>query len=674
MTDIVKGTLVRRKGSEDINIVLSKSYDPVDGHLVYIRRIHPHPIVNIGNVQINALEPIDIFPGALNGDVIARLVAQNLVRHANVKGISLHAGATEFKPFQFTPLLRYLDNPRRRLLIADEVGLGKTISAIYIMIEEMSRSALDRVIIVCPAHLRNKKWKRELWRRFGLPFDIVNGNGLVQSLKKDRYRLIVSQDCMRKGTGRLEEAIGSKKIDLLIIDEIHNLIGRDNDTKRREFGIALSLMSERVVGLTATPVQLKLLDLKRIYDVIDPGYWDDEAFLSDMEIQANLTKACRLLSDIEWNDGKDVEVRSILSGLDRTISSSMNLSSIESRHKLHCSLGRTGPLASKYTRTRRVDVGEDRPREIQNIIIDLDEDIVEAIQDGVLVKVSEAGLFAEVDLLLKGHFSHVHRRQLSSSLPAMVGLMHRGMEGFRVWESDGRIVTEEDLSEMDEEDVVGFKEVRQCLSDEVQERCRSIVDKYNLRKADTKFKRMMDILMDKARSGDIHKAIVFTRWRPTLSDLRQKAMHIRDIRTFIISSDDPDDVQDDVIMRFQEHEGFAILFTADVLSEGLDMQCADCIVNYDMPYNPQRIEQRIGRVDRIGQKYPRITILNLLVKGSLDLEIFDILLSRIGVFEQYLGDTPPTLSEPIDIGNLDKKKISQEPSTLGSRIGMMPSI
>jgi hypothetical protein len=92
--------------------------------------------------------------------------------------------------------------------------------------------------------------------------------------------------------------------------------------------------------------------------------------------------------------------------------------------------------------------------------------------------------------------------------------------------------------------------------------------------------------------------------------------------------------------------------TADVLSEGLDIQSADCIVNYDLPYNPQRIEQRIGRVDRIGQDSDHITVINLLVSGSTDERVYDLLHSRIGIFEDFVGDALPILEE-FDVETLE---------------------
>jgi len=111
-------------------------------------------------------------------------------------------------------------------------------------------------------------------------------------------------------------------------------------------------------------------------------------------------------------------------------------------------------------------------------------------------------------------------------------------------------------------------------------------------------------------------------------------------------------------MAFQRHEGFAILFTTDVMSEGLDLQSADCIINYDLPFNPQKIEQRIGRIDRIGQESENLTIVNMLVEEPLDQAIYEVLVERIRVFEKGLGDLPDTLIEKIETGSsLDKDEV-----------------
>jgi len=138
---------------------------------------------------------------------------------------SYRASRTDLHGYQYKPLLKYLNSPFRRILIADEVGLGKTIEAGYIFQEERARHDLQRVLVVCPAALR-VKWQNELYQRFGERFDILNATGVrkrlcprnAQDLLERRLFAIVSYATIRSRSptlrGRVESAFGGPEADL----------------------------------------------------------------------------------------------------------------------------------------------------------------------------------------------------------------------------------------------------------------------------------------------------------------------------------------------------------------------------------------------------------------------------------------------------------------------------
>ena len=110
------------------------------------------------------------------------------------------------------------------------------------------------------------------------------------------------------------------------------------------------------------------------------------------------------------------------------------------------------------------------------------------------------------------------------------------------------------------------------------------------------------------------------------------------------------------------------------MSEGLDLQSADCIINYDLPSNPQRIEQRIGRIDRIGQKSETITVINFFLEEPLDQRIRELLIDRIKVFETGLGDLPKTIIEKIEAGrSLDEDEIIRTAFEIETRKKLLES-
>ena len=112
-------------------------------------------------------------------------------------------------------------------------------------------------------------------------------------------------------------------------------------------------------------------------------------------------------------------------------------------------------------------------------------------------------------------------------------------------------------------------------------------------------------------------------------------------RVGLVHGDVPDEERIDVRRRFQlepaHPEAIDVLLFSEVGSEGLDYQFCDCIVNYDLPWNPMRIEQRIGRIDRRGQTSEKIRIVNIITPGTVDADIYERCLLRIGIFDREIG-------------------------------------
>jgi len=456
-------------------------------------------------------------------------------------------------------------------------------------------------------------------------------------------------------------------IDMLIVDEAHNLIGRGKDTIRREFALFLSQISERVVCLTATPIQLELMDFKRILDIVSPGEWTDESFKSAMDVHAGLVGINRLLLDstkpVDLNIVSEMiakierqamklgnqkvsnAIKDILIGTDKGEGGL----STNQRLAMQLRIRNSSPLTGEYSRSMRRDVGEYRERIPIKVEIDLDEANQSAYQGGEMVQVSEKGLFEEIDKLLSKSFSNVHRMQLASCIPAMKGLIDSGMEGFSYWTDGTTSISDSDYQSLDERESARMERGSPSLGEGDVEQCKSISKKYRLLSVDTKFQRTLEKLLSlrdsKVEKCRIKKAIIFTQWRPTFAYLKNELSRIEGLKCYSVSGDDYDESRNRILEDFQEHNGFAILLATDIFSEGLDIQSANCVVNYDLPYNPQLIEQRISRVDRIGQDSPTIVIINPIVKGSIDEEIYSKLLSRIRIFETYVSDMMPSLTE-----------------------------
>jgi len=624
-------------------VVTDVGYDVAAGRdSLHLRRIRPLPPVESNPRPSDAMAVVALDDISTARDGLAQLAARAAPK---VLGVwTAFNSRTEFKEYQFRPLLKYLKSPTRRILVADEVGLGKTIEAAYVIVEELGSGLAKRILILCPAGLR-LKWRDELWNRFGLNFQITNGKGLIQLLtSRGPFMAIVSYDSAWK-EGDLKAGGATTPIDLLVVDEVHNLIGRGGETQRRTMAFEISGLSSACVALSATPIHLEIDDLRRVLEVTFGKPIGRTAFAED-SMKAGI--ANRLIEELESDSALRPtsigDVESLLkAGDDDAMASLMSLgndpSDRDAKASVALALGRSNPFEALMTRTRKSEVGAIIPRHVHNHSIPLDEDVRAGQQDGS--RTSERSLYTEIDGLLEQSFSHVHRLQLSSCMPAMVDLLKVGMKGFNVWQEGERV--ESELSVMDQGDQEKFQRMEGRLPPEARKSCSELADKFGLVRTDSKLaclRLLLGSLDDKRKDGKSHKAIIFTQWRHTWAYLTRRLEGTRGIRLFALSGDDDPRKVATTLREFEAYDRPALLISTDFLSEGLDLQPADILINYDFPYNPQRVEQRIGRIDRIGQIAPEITIHNVVVSGSLDEQMLDVLRVRLDIFKEGMGDKP----------------------------------
>ena len=160
---------------------------------------------------------------------------------------------------------------------------------------------------------------------------------------------------------------------------------------------------------------------------------------------------------------------------------------------------------------------------------------------------------------------------------------------------------------------------------------------------DAKFEQLIRIIEEVFKHGT-KKLIVFALFRRTLKYLSIR-LKSRGYKSLIIHGQV--DNRADVLTSFKNDPDNHILLSSEVGSEGLDMQFCNSMVNYDLPWNPMVVEQRIGRIDRFGQKSPVVNIYNLIVAGSIQEDIYMRLLDRIGIFRGTIGDMEAILDSPF---------------------------
>jgi hypothetical protein len=172
---------------------------------------------------------------------------------------------------------------------------------------------------------------------------------------------------------------------------------------------------------------------------------------------------------------------------------------------------------------------------------------------------------------------------------------------------------------------------------------RDVGDFEALRLHDSKFEKLRDQLLEYWRRNSGGKVVLFAYFRDTLTYLAERFQEIGVDSVVLMGGMD----KSAALGRFKAADGPRLLLASEVASEGIDLQFSSLLVNYDLPWNPMRIEQRIGRIDRIGQKAERIVVLNIFLGGSLDERVYVRLFERLRIFERALGSIEGVLGEMI---------------------------
>ena len=592
---------------------------------------------------------------------------------------SMDATNIDFLPYQYKPVLTFLASPSNGILIADEVGLGKTIEAGLIWTELRARSDARRLVVVCPATLRDK-WELELEAKFGVSTRRVDAEGLLKELSAPKYRTVESQalvcsiqgirppkqyqdPTVRSPAARLarflEEQNGlSSIIDLLVVDEAHHL--RNPGTQSARIGTLLRDASERVVLLSATPINNKEDDLFHLLRLVDPDTFSlSEVFPEVLAANEPLVRARRLVMDRKSKDKVDKALRlarrhELLRGNRRLkgIIDSVDEESLAdpaSRVELASRIDRTNLLRHVVSRTRK--------REVQELRVDRKAyrpevkmppgGVEEEFYRKVTTSIRRYAIGKDVGA---GFLLAMPQRLMSSCMYAAA----------KAWSNDlsddeaARLADEADGGEATKP-----QESVRPLMEHIAADLRGF-DYRLLRDADTKFTTFCDWLLQYMKDNPDDKVIVFSYFKATLAYLSERLAEHR-VSNQVLHGSLAENKQH-AIDRFKRDVATRVLLTSEVASEGVDLQFSRCIVNYDLPWNPMRIEQRIGRVDRIGQKSDKVLIVNLVYGDTIDDRIYTVLLEKIGIFKRSIGGMEVILGEMVrDLaGDLMRQELTRK--------------
>jgi superfamily II DNA or RNA helicase len=577
---------------------------------------------------------------------------------------------TDFYPHQYRPLLTILDSPVNGLLIADEVGLGKTIEAGLIWTELRARFDMRRMLVVCPAVLR-EKWREELRNRFGVDAQLVHAADLLDALRQPRQQLgegkawIISYQAARPpkdwrpALRTLPKRPGSRwlladylrdsnedepLLDMVVFDEAHYM--RNHETAAWRLGDLLRDVSAYQLMLSATPINLRNRDLFNLLNLIDPDHFASEIDFSRL-LEAN--RPLVAARDAVLNRRSDAEaVLSLLRSAaeDPLLAGFSQLRAVLEDPPTDAKLVRKGYragladvlekmnlLSHVVTRTRKRDVDELRiKREVLREAVEMSPE-----ERTMYVAVTEATRkFALRRGINDGFLLASPQRQVTSCPAATAAAW---MTGGQVAEELVEDLREEYEDEREEDDPsLGLRELLGAMIP------RS-VDVAALRANDTKFNRFLAVAGAYLKHRASEKLVVFTTFRATARYLMDR-LNTAGLPAILLWGGQ-ERTKQEVIDEFKKSDTLRVLVSTEVASEGVDLQFCRVVVNYDLPWNPTRIEQRIGRIDRLGQQSDLIQVWNLYFKDTIDDRVVTRLLSRLRIFEEALGEAEAIVGETV---------------------------
>jgi len=591
-------------------------------------------------------------------------------------------------------------------LLCDEVGLGKTIEAGLILRQLVLDGRVRRAMILTPKSIL-KQFQEELYEKFILDVPIFDGRSYRGRDGREKLPttpnpwdgrdLFLVSSQLAKRRDRRDEVLSAHPFDLLIVDEAHH-------ARRREFGPNLDQFRpnnllrlltdlrerERVrclLLMTATPLQVhpvEVFDLLRLLGL--GGRWGahhsnflkffeelrktlptdiDWPFVLRMVEDAQkmgvglaasfATAAEAQLGPVEWHRVRSLpeaaEVRSALAGLTR-----------EGREIARRMVRSLTPLRTMVQRSTRDLLRKYREKGIlKERICRRDPKLVwipftaeeERLYADVEVYISDFYRKYEAKRIGLGFVMTIYRRRLTSSFFALEKSLERRLEFLKGQRTDPGL--DDDDTEQDDLDLDITEDVQETAASVYEEEIdfvEGFLGRIRALPADSKLKRLLDDLKEVLRQREA--VLVFTQYTDTMDYLRDTLKEVYGTQVACYSGRGGE-VWDGTIWkavskeeikeRFRAGTEVKILLGTEAMSEGLNLQTCGVLVNFDMPWNPMRVEQRIGRVDRIGQVHEVVWIRNYFYQDSIEATVYRRLESRIDWFETVVGHLQPILSQ-----------------------------
>ena len=524
---------------------------------------------------------------------------------------AVNASKVDPLPHQVEAVYGYvLKLPRIRFLIADDPGAGKTIMAGLIIKELKLRHLVDRILIAVPGHLRDQ-WRRELKDRFEENFVIME-RGFLDSQSGENLwaresQLITSIDFAKRDD--VMPSIASTRFDLVIVDEAHKMAAYQygdklDKTSRYRLGETLSRISTHLLFLTATPHKGDPENFRLFLDLLEPGFFANSEMLREsITARDNPLFIRRVKEDLQDFEGKPL-------------------------------------FLPRHVQTLPFNLGVDSPKE-KDLYNQLSEYVHDQYNEALTKDKKNNVAFALVIL----------QRRLASSTYALLQSLERRkarlselLEGAEARKQTGNDVDFEMIDDLSEEErwqeeeiweTLSVAENREGLKSEIEtleklaEIAKGIIDN----ETEIKIRELKDTLDKLEGESPGEKILIFTESRDTLEYLREKSIEWGYTVTVIhggLRLEERIEAESEFKNRTQ------ILIATEAAGEGINLQFCHLMINYDLPWNPNRLEQRMGRIHRYGQTR-EVFVYNLVAEDTREGKVLKTLLDKVEEIKSALG-------------------------------------
>jgi len=504
---------------------------------------------------------------------------------------ALFASRVMVKPHQIGVVQRVLSSPRPRFILADEVGLGKTIEAGMIYSALRLSGLARRVLVVAPSHL-TVQWLAEMFHKFSQLFTLLDADRYASSIKEEptvspwaRFHTVVTSLEMLSRTDEHHEQASKREAfwDLIVFDEAHHL----KSDRAFEVAKALAANSWGLLLLTATPMQLDPSEYHRLLTLIDPATAPTlKQFEERLARQEELSSVVRGL--IAGSNPRPTAQK-----LAKRFPADEELAALTSREALLAHLSETYSLSEHLIRNRRAIVGGFAERQLHRHRFEVPAE-ERKMREAALSRVASAD------------------RLHGAALTGLLRRLESSPAAFRAA-------------------IRGSKELAPLASE------------VKLPSRDAKLMTFLSVLHGIWTSEPRAKVLVFTEAKETLDWLLQELLKER-IEPLAYHGDLPLLERDRQVARFRDPDGPRVLISTEVGGEGRNFQFAHHLVNYDLPWSPAVMEQRIGRLDRIGQSHA-VQIHAFDPVGTISSDVLFLLADAVGVFGETVGGLDALLEE-----------------------------